>query len=521
MPVIGIDLGTTNSCAAVIEGGRPLVIPLHDGKVTMPSMVAFGPGGTLVGEAAKRQFVNNVENTVYAAKRLLGRHFEDLHTQKAIASLTYKCVGGPNGDVWVVAGERKRAIQEISAMVLAEIKEACRRHLAQDVTQAVIAVPAYFNDRQRHATKQAAKIAGLEVIRVINEPTAAALAFGLDKGGERRVAVYDLGGGTFDVSVLKVGGGAIEVLASAGDAFLGGNDFDQRLYEWLKWRVQEQCGVDVTIETKSAHRLFEAAEAAKIRLSGETKAKIALPFLATTAQGQSIHFECDIDRATFETLVGDLVDETLRTFTDTITAAGLKPTDIDEVLLVGGMTRMPVIRERVRAVTAVEPATGVHPDLVVAVGAAVQAAMLTEGAIPAVLLDVTPHNLGVLTVAGLSETVIPKNSRVPADMVRRFTTVSDNQQLVRIVVFQGDNRHIDKNEILAEFRLEDLRPAPRGQIEIDVAFSISPEGIVHVTATDVETGNLQTINISGAVGLPEQEVVRMAAEQARELSTSH
>jgi molecular chaperone DnaK len=509
-PIVGIDLGTTNSCVAVIEHGKPLVIPVHEGSLTLPSIVSFSGAETLVGEAARRQFGQNVENTVFAAKRLLGRNFEDPQTQKVIATLTYRCVGGPNGDVWVLVGDRKRAMQEVSALVLAELKEACRRHLAEDVTQAVIAVPAYFNDRQRHATKQAAKIAGLEVLRVINEPTAAALAFGLHQGGERKVAVYDLGGGTFDVSVLKVGGGAIEVLASAGDAFLGGRDFDQCIFAWLEQKLAAERHLNVGVDAHLRHRLWETAEAAKVRLSNEVVVKIALPFLCNDASGNAVHFDCDLDRATYEGLVDDLVERTVALFVDTVKTAGLEPHALDTVLLVGGMTRTPRVRQRVLELTGCEPAAGIHPDLVVAVGAAVQAAMLTDAASPAVLLDVTPHNLGVLTVAGLAETMIPKNARVPTQAQRRFTTVRDDQELVRIVVYQGDSRRNDKNEILGEFLLEGLRPAARGQVQIDVSFTLSSDGIVHVTAVDVETGKAQAIRITAAVGLTDPETTDAA-----------
>ncbi|MBI5508965.1 MAG: Hsp70 family protein [Deltaproteobacteria bacterium] len=511
-PVIGIDLGTTNSCAAVIEQGKPLVVPMADGKVTLPSVVAFKDGQRLVGDAAKRQFVNNVENTIYATKRLIGRSFDDPQTQDAIGRVTYRSVRGPNGDVWIHAADRKYAIQEVTALVLTEIKEACRRHLAQDVTHAVIAVPAHFNDRQRTATKQAAKIAGLEVLRVINEPTAAALAFGMHFGAERRIAVYDLGGGTFDVSVLKVGGGAIEVLATDGDAFLGGNDFDHRILGWLVGRIEKQVGMAITNDPVVAHRLWEAAELAKIQLSTTPITKIALPFLTTRPNGEVVHFECDLLRPVYEELVTDLLQRTLTTFTNTLAAASLTLQTLDEVLLVGGMTRMPAIRKRMVEITGREPATGVHPDLAVAVGAAVQAAMLGEQTMPAVLLDVTPHNLGVMTVAGLAETVIPKNTKVPAHVERRFTTVRDDQETVRIVVYQGDSRQIDKNEILGEFQLESIRKAQRGQVQIDVGFSISTDGIVHVTATDVETGKAQEIKITSSVGLSKADLERMIAE---------
>jgi molecular chaperone DnaK len=506
---MGIDLGTTNSCAAVMDHDAPMVVPLHEGKYTLPSVVALIDGQHLVGEAAKRQCASNVENTVYAAKRLIGRAYRDPHTLKAIESVSYRCVQGPNGDVWVAIGDRTLAIQEVSALVLAEIKRAVRLHFSEEVSKAVITVPAYFNDRQRHATKQAAKIAGLEVLRVVNEPTAAALAYGMHQGVQRIVAVYDLGGGTFDVSVLRVGGGAVEVLASAGDAFLGGHDFDARIFQWLVDQIELQHGVKVAGDLRATQRLREASEAAKIRLSDEESTKIALPFLATHSDGQSIHHECELERCEFEELVESLLDRTIATFQSTIAAAGLNPRDIDEVLLVGGMTSMPAVRRRVSEVSGCEPASGVHPDLVVAVGAAVQASLLLADTDAAVLLDVTPHDLGIMTVSDLAETVIPKNSNVPANVKRRFVTVSDNQPRVKIVVYQGDERRIDKNEILGEFVLEGLRLAPAGDVKIDVAFEISADGIVRVTATDVETGKEQNIRIAGAVGIGDRELERM------------
>jgi molecular chaperone DnaK len=507
--VLGIDLGTTNSAAAVMEHDGPMVVPLHGGKLTIPSVVAFAGEQRLVGEAAKRQFISNVENTVSAAKRLIGRAYSDPQTQKAIASLSYRCVEGPNGDVWVAIGKRSFAIQEVSALVLAEIKRAARHHFARDIDRAVVTVPAYFNDRQRYATKQAAKIAGLDVLRVVNEPTAAALAYGMHQGAERRVAVYDLGGGTFDVSVLKVGGGAVEVLASAGDAFLGGHDFDDRIFRWLRKRIESRNQVRLDQDRKAIQRLREAAEAAKIRLSDETTTKIALPFLTTDASGNSVHCECELERGVFEELVRDLVDQTVTTFQGTIETAGLRSEEIEEVLLVGGMTAMPAIRARVEEVTQCPPATGVHPDLVVAVGAAVQASLMSQESDAAILLDVTPHDLGLLTVAELSETVIPRNTKVPATVKKRFVTVSDHQPQVRIVVYQGDERHIDRNEILGEFILDGLRLAPAGDVEIDVIFSITVEGIVHVSAIDVETNKKQTIRIEGAMGVAEEELERM------------
>lgn len=505
-PVIGIDLGTTNSAAAVVTGGEPMVIPIREEAVTLPSVVAIVGGNRLVGEAAQRQLVSNSKNTVTAAKRFMGRHFDDPETQRALDSVGYECVKGPNGDVWVLAGGRRWAIQEIGAIVLEEIKRAAVAHLAEDVTEAVIAVPAYFNDRQRHATRQAAKIAGLEVSRVINEPTAAALAYGLHQGGNRKVAVYDLGGGTFDVSILRVGGGAIEVLASAGDAFLGGHDFDQRIFGWLTDKIAADVGVYLDHDATTLQRLREAAEGAKLRLSDQSVAKIALPFLTVDAAGTPIHFECELTRAEYEGLVADLIERTLSTFSETLREAKIAADDLDELLLVGGMTRTPVIRRRVQEMTGCEPAVAVHPDLVVAVGAAVQGAILTDDTMSAVLLDVTPHNLGVLTVAELAETMIPRNTKLPAATVRRFTTATDDQPTVKIVVYQGDSRHIGQNEVLGQFHLEGLRPAPRGEVEIDVRFNISAEGIVEVSATNVETGEAERIRISGALGLPDTEL---------------
>ena len=511
-PIIGIDLGTTNSCVAVMEQGKPLVVPMADGNVTLPSVVAFVGGERLVGDSAKRQFMNNVTQTVYAAKRLIGRSFDDSQTQRAIANMTYPCVRGPNGDVWIAVGERNYAVQEVNAWIVAELKEACRRHLAEDVTEAVIAVPAHFNDRQRTATKQAAKIAGLDVVRVINEPTAAALAFGMQVGAERRIAVYDLGGGTFDVSVLKVGGGAVEVLASDGDAFLGGNDFDYRILRWLAERIEKEAGLNVSADPRLTHRLNEAAELTKMELSNNPFAQVALPFLGTSPRGEAINFECTLLRPLYETLVADLIDQTVATFTSVLRAAKVEASELDAVLLVGGMTRTPAIQHRIEELTGKPAAAGVHPDLAVAVGAAIQGAMLTDAATPAVLLDVAPHNLGIMTVAGLAETVIPKNCRLPAKEVRRFTTVRDNQELVRIVVYQGDSRQIDKNQILGEFLLEKIRQAPRGQVQIDVEFVISTDGIVEVTATDVETRQAQQIRITGSLGVDKQALEKMIAD---------
>lgn len=510
-PILGIDLGTTNSAAAVMERGNPVVIPMSDGKFTLPSMVAFLKDQRLVGESAKRQFANNVSSTVFAAKRFMGRSFQDAETQKAMQAVGYTCVEGPNGDVWVSINDQKLAIPEISALILSEIKKAAEHHFNCEVNKAVITVPAYFNDRQRQATRQAAQIAGLDVLRIINEPTAAALAYGIHQGAERKVAVYDLGGGTFDVSVLKVGGGTVEVLASDGDAFLGGHDFDHRVFEWLVAEIEREHGVNARMDAKAAQRLREAAEAAKIRLSDEESTRIALPFLMTTPKGDAIHFQGQLTRIKFEELVKDLVERTIDKFRSTLTAAKLTPEDIDDILLVGGMTFTPMVRRRVEELTGTQAASGVHPDLVVAVGAAVQSALLTDDRQSAVLLDVTPHNLGILTVANLAEMLIPKNAKVPTSIEKRFTTVRDNQDTVKIVVYQGDSRTINKNQILGEFRLEGIRPAPRGEVQIDVSFSISADGDVQVSAKDVESGRSQQIHIGTNRGIPEQDLKKMIA----------
>jgi molecular chaperone DnaK len=517
--VIGIDLGTTNSCAAMMQEGAPLVLPMVDGKYTLASVVAYRDGKILVGEKAKRQSISNAANTVFAAKRLMGRSFADAQTQRAIANVPYRCIAGPAGDVNIVLNNRAHAVEEISALVLGSVKQGAERHLGREVTQAVITCPAYFNDRQRQATRDAGAIAGLEVIQIVNEPTAAALAHGYHQGAERRVVVYDLGGGTFDVSVLRVGGGAVEVLASAGDAFLGGHDFDNRVFDWLTAEVAKKHSVDITRDADVSQRLREAAEAAKIRLSDSERTTIAIPFL-TTNGSEPVHLEATLERTVYESLVADLVERSVSLFRDTIKAAGLTAEQIQEVLLVGGMTLMPAIRTRVQEVVTCPPSVSVHPDLVVAVGAAVQAGLLTSDAATAVLVDVTPHNLGLLTVAGLAEPVILRNSRVPVSVEKRFSTVSDGQQVVKLVVYQGDSRKIDKNEVLGEFHLEGLRPAPRGEVQVDVRFSISADGAVSVVATDVETHKVKELRIVRGSHRPPGELETMMATHRQYLLTA-
>ncbi len=517
--ILGIDLGTTNSAAAILEQGAPLVLPMSDGRYTLPSVVALREGHILVGEKAKRQSISNATNTVFAAKRLMGRSFADPQTQRAIDAMPFTCIGGLTGDVRILLGGKPLAVEEVSALVLATIRKAAEQHLDREIRRAVITCPAYFNDRQRQATRDAGAIAGLDVIQVVNEPTAAALAHGFHQGAERRVVVYDLGGGTFDVSVLKVGGGAVEVLATAGDAFLGGHDFDNRIFDWLVAELGAKHGVNVAEDPDVSQRLREAAEAAKIRLSDAPRTNIAIPFLTTLPNGDPLHLDATLDRTLYESLVSDLIERSVGLFRDTITAAGLTPADVQEVLMVGGMTFTPAVRARVQELVPCPPSAGVHPDLVVAVGAAVQAGLLTSDSSASVLVDVTPHNLGLLTVAGLAETVIPRNTRVPTKVQKRFATVSDGQQVVKLVVYQGDSRKIAQNEVLGEFFLEGLRPAPRGEVAVDVTFAIGVDGAVAVTALDVETGKAKEFRAVRGTAKPEGELAEMLTRHQQLLLT--
>jgi molecular chaperone DnaK len=519
--ILGIDLGTTNSCVAVLEDGNPMVVPMEDGRFVLPSVVAFLEDGRhVVGHAARRLGPTQPTHTVFVAKRIIGRKFVDPQTQVAMNAVPYRCVEGPSGDVRVEARGRTWAIQEISALILAELKRAAERHFNEAITKAVITVPAYFNDYQRQATKDAGQIAGLEVLRIINEPTAAALAHGFLHGEERRVAVYDLGGGTFDVSVLKMGGGVVEVVATAGDAFLGGRDFDNRIVESLLQAVLNQYGQDVRHQVEAMQRLRDAAEAAKIALSEAETTTVALPFLSVAPDGKPVHVELQLTRRMVEDLVRDLAEQAQKLFIDTIGAAHLQPTDIDELVLVGGMTRMPLVREGIEAAVGRPAATGVHPDLVVAVGAAIQAGTLREEVPRTVLKDVTPHNLGISTVAGMAETIIPKDTTVPTEVKKLFTTVRDGQESVSIVVFQGESRRMDDNQVLGQFNLDGLRPGPRGSVRIEVAFAISMDGIVSVSAKDMDTGTAQAIKISGSHSLAAADLKRMAAVHADQMQSS-
>jgi molecular chaperone DnaK len=521
--VLGIDLGTTNSCVAVVESGTPLVVPVDKGFYTLPSVVArVQDGKHLVGRLAKRQAVVNAENTVFAAKRLIGRDFADTFATRAMQSSPFHTSAGPDGDIRIELGDRAAphayAVQEISAIILGELKAAAEAYFGEPVSKAVITVPAYFTDRQRQATIDAGRIAGLEVLRIINEPTAAALAYGaLQSGDTRRIAVYDLGGGTFDVSVLAISTELVEVLATAGDAFLGGRDFDDRVLEWLLALIEREHGVSVGSDRNAMQRLRDAAEAAKIELSDNTTAKIALPFLATRRDGQPLHVQCELDRSQYEAMVNDYVDRTIGMFVGTIAQAGLGLSQVDEIILVGGMTRTPKIQRRVSEAVGKTPSSGVHADLVVAVGAAIQGALLTSGQPGLVLMDVTPHNLGIMAFGGLAETVIPKDTTIPTEFRRIFTTVQDNQEQVRIIVYQGDARHIGSNEVLGEFTLQGIAPRPRGGVHIEVAFSISADGIVSVSARDMETGREQAIQVTGRHRLQEDEIKRMISDHQENL----
>ncbi|MEL6543868.1 MAG: molecular chaperone DnaK [Myxococcota bacterium] len=517
--VLGIDLGTTNSCVAVVESDTPLVVPVDKGRYTLPSVVAVVEDGRhLIGRLAKRQAVINAENTVFAAKRLIGRAYDDPQTQAAIQSIPYACVRGDNGDVRIRVKDRTYAIQEIMALLLRELRQAAVDYFNEPIDKAVVTVPAYFNDKQRQAVKDAARVSGLELLRIINEPTAAALAYGvLRDGGQRTVAVYDLGGGTFDVSVLQIFDGTVEVIASAGDSFLGGRDFDDRILESLISKLERDYGVPLRQDRNAVQRLREAAETAKIELSERNSVEVALPFLSAKRDGQPIHLQTTLTRESYEAMVVDLVDKTLGIFDSTLSGAQLTPSDLDEVILVGGMTRTPKIQQEVARIAGRQPSSGVHPDLVVSVGAAIQGSMLMGDTANYILLDVTPHNLGIMTLGGMAETIISKDTTIPTEQKKIFTTVRDNQEQVKIVVFQGDSRRIVGNELLGEFVLSELRPAPRGQVRIEVSFAISADGLVTVAARDMETGREQTIQVTGSHRLEEDEIRQMIADHQDDL----
>ncbi len=507
--VIGIDLGTTNSCVSVMDGKSAKVIENAEGARTTPSMVAFSDDGErLVGQPAKRQAVTNPEGTLFAVKRLMGRRYNDPLVEKDKKMVPYAIVKGDNGDAWVEVNKKKHSPSQVSAMILQKMKETAEAYLGEDVTQAVITVPAYFNDAQRQATKDAGRIAGLEVLRIINEPTAAALAYGLDKKAAGTIAVYDLGGGTFDISVLEIGDGVFEVKSTNGDTFLGGEDFDIRLVEYLAGEFKKEQGIDLTKDKLALQRLREASEKAKIELSSAAQTEINLPFITADASGPK-HLTMKLSRSKFESLVDDLVQRTIEPCKAALKDAGIKAGDIDEVVLVGGMTRMPKIQEIVKQFFGKEPHKGVNPDEVVAMGAAIQGGVLQGDVKDVLLLDVTPLSLGIETLGGVFTRLIERNTTIPTKKSQVFSTADDNQSAVTIRVSQGEREMAQDNKLLGQFDLVGLPPAPRGIPQIEVTFDIDANGIVQVSAKDKGTGKEQQIRIQASGGLSDADIEKM------------